>query len=138
MAKLAGFQRLIKEDFPEESRPLIDKIGFSVNNFAEQVINIINNKQLTASDNLNEEVKNITVSVDGTGKPKATTTFVNNLNTRLQGIIVIRAQNTTNTNSYPISMPLISYVEVNSVVTILNISGLQADNNYTLTIRTSG
>lgn len=136
MAKLSSFQRLLKEDVPSEYQPLIEKIGVSVNQFAEQVLNAMN-KNITVEDNLNMEYKTLEVSVTD-GVPTIITEFKSGLKTRLKGIVVIKAENVTNTGTYPTNQPFISFSENNSLIRIVYVSGLQNGNKYKLTLETRG
>lgn len=136
MAKIDNIKRILKEDFPENSRETVDKMGYVINNFMEQVISAFN-KNINF-DNLNQEIKDISVTVNGSGIPTIDTNFKNNLITKVKGIQVILAENQTNTTSYPTSCPFISFTENNKIVTIRHISGLQANNKYKLRIITFG
>lgn len=135
MAKLSGFKRLNKEDVAEEDRSLIDAIGFSVNNFAQEVLNAFN-KRLTIKDNLAQDIVYITLTVGANGVPKAETKFKNILNSQVIGIKVIRAENLTSAGSYINSAPFVTFSQNGNIITINHISGLIAENKYRLTINT--
>ncbi len=137
MAKVSGFQRLVKENFPAKYRDLVDSF-YSLNNALEQIVNILNNANVTVTDNLNQQYKTIITTVDTTGKPTQSLTFKSTLSTKTQGIIVISATNLTNSSTYPIATPFVSWSDNSGTVTINNISGLQAKQNYSLTLLTTG
>lgn len=130
--KLSGFKRLNKEDVSEQFRPLMDRLGYSINNFADEVINAFNSKGISLQDNTNTDYKQIDVTVDSAGLPKITTSYKSGLNGRTLGVVVVSAQNLTNTVVYPTNQPFISFSENSGIITINHISGLQADNKYRL------
>lgn len=133
MGKIQSFKRLIKEDVEEQYRPLIEKIGFSVNNFADEVVNTINGNLTT--ENLGEKIKDVVVTVNATGSPITATSFKTDLSSVVQGMWVVKAENVTNKATYPTSQPFITWSENNNVITVNNISGLQANNKYKLKVR---
>lgn len=137
MARISGFQRLVKENFPSKYRDLVDSF-YSLNNALEQIVNALNNNQITVSDNMNQQYKTITVTVGATGIPLQPVTFQSTLTTKTVGIIVVSAQNVTNTNTYPTTAPFISFTDNSGTVTINNVLGLQANQQYSLTLLTTG
>lgn len=136
MAKIDNIKRILKEDFDEKDRPIVDKLGGVINTFMEQVISALN-KNINF-DNLNQEVRDITVTVDAGGVPLTDVSFRSNLLTRLRGMQVIFAENQTNPNSYPTTCPFISFNENSKIIRITHITGLQASNKYKLRIITIG
>lgn len=136
MAKLDGIQRLKREDFDEKDKGLIDKLGGILNPFLEQIQSAFN-KNLNF-ENLRQEMKDIIVTVDGSGLPTTQTQFKNNLISKLQGTQVIKAENLTDGTITPTSQPFIFYSENSNIVTIIKVTGLQASNKYKLTMITYG
>lgn len=132
--KIENFRRLIKEDVDQQYRPLVEKIGYILNPFAEQIVQAFN-KNLSIDDNLNWSKKTITVTVDSNGTPTSTTQFQSGIaaNT-VYGITVEKAINLTNPNIYPTGAPFISYSENNKLITINNIKGLPSGNNFQLNL----
>lgn len=135
--KAESFRRLSKEEVEPEHRNLIERIGFSINTFAQNVIAIFN-KNITIKDNLYQELKSIDVEVTSAGIPKFTTQFKNGLFTKIEGIQVIQVLNLTSTSTYPTSGVLISFSEENSLVTIKHITGLQTGYKYRIKFVTIG
>jgi hypothetical protein len=129
--KIQTFRRLIQEDVEEQFRPLVAKIGEVINTFAEDVINGLN-KNITIEDNLNQFMKDIVVQVNSSGTPTVGGSFQNTLSSSLRGITVIKATHYTSSNTYVTTHPFLSFTENNKVVTIQNITGLPADNKFTL------
>lgn len=133
---MEGIKRLLREDFPQEDKALIDKLGGVLNPFLEQILDALN-KNLD-HDNLKREIKEVAVTVNASGIPTPAVSFRNTLNSKVKGINVVRAIHDTSTTTYPVSQPFISFTEENKLVKIDHISGLQASNKYNLTIETIG
>lgn len=129
--KLQTFKNLVKDNFPQKYYDLIDPLGFSINPFMTQLLSALNNN-LSVKDNLNMQYKDITVTVDASGKPLSSIVYKSTLNGVTQGVTVIRADNLTNTRTYPTSCPFVSWSDNSGQVTIINISGLQANQKYQL------
>ena len=55
MAKLQGFKRIQTEDFPKEYQSVIDRLGYSINVFAEQVLDAFN-KKIMADDRVEQVI----------------------------------------------------------------------------------
>lgn len=130
-AKLGSFRRIIAEDYDEKDRKTVEKLGYSINVFADDVLASLN-KGLTIEDNLAQAKKDITVTVDSTGVPTTSTVVLSGLNNTVVGMQVIRAINNTNTTLTPTSTPFITFSDNSGQITISKVSGLQANNRYTL------
>lgn len=138
MAKVSTFKRLSKENFSEENRELIETLGFSINDFASEIINALN-KNITIDDNLKMEYKDITVIVDGSGFPTKTTQYTIGLDSRIRGVLVVRAQNLDNIANFVNNAPFISYSQNNNnIITVNHITGLIANEEYRLTLLSLG
>lgn len=131
--KLPSYQRIMKEDIEEEYRPLIEKIGFSINSFLQAVLTLSTN-QITIKDNLFQEIKLITVEVTSSGKPTTQLQLSTTLTNQLAGIQVIKIVNNTSTTVYPTSGVFPSWSQNNKVITINHITGLVPGNNYTISL----
>lgn len=135
--KVQGFRRIIVEDVAAEDKPLAEKIGSSINPFAEEVINLMNGK-ISIADNLNQKHKEITLSLNSNGTPKADTAFQHGLIGRCRGISVEKVENLTNVNTYPTNAPFITFTEANGLVTVKHVTGLQVDNKWKITLLCKG
>lgn len=135
--KVQGFKRLIKENVTEDFRDVIDTVGASVNVFAEDVLNALNNN-ISVDDNLKMEYKQVDVTVAATGVPTSVTQLNTKLFGKIQGITVERAENLTSTITYPSGAPFVSYSQNNTLITLNHITGLQANNKYRLTLLLKG
>lgn len=133
MSKIENFKRLIPEDYKSTEQELINKLGNSINTFAEQVTNAFNNN-LSIDDNLNITKRSLTITVDSNGVPLVPTNINSGLNGTCVGIQVIRAQNVTNSSIIPTGTPFISYADNSRVIKISNITNLQANNKYQLNL----
>ena len=132
MGTIQSPKRIIVEDYPKENRSLVERLSGSINLFMDDVYRVIS-KNLNTYDNLNRELRTITVTVDSTGKPVQNLQFQNVLKTKLSGMIVIRVF-----NALPTSQPFITFAENSGVVTISNITGLTAGTSYQLVIEVIG
>lgn len=131
MAKLNNLKRIIKEDFPEEYQELIDKLAYSLNPFLEQISDAFN-KNIT-NENLSREVVTVTVENSG-GNLKVPAQFKTSLKRRIIGLHVIKAENLTNPAVYPTNTPFISWTFNNNILNVLNVTGIQDNNKYRLTL----
>jgi len=130
MARLSNVRRIIAEDFPEESRETISRLGGILNYFMEEVVELSNGN--VDFENLNQEIRTIEVEVDGDGVPKLNNKVLVN-KTNPQGLQVIRAINLTNNAIFATAQPFINFTpQGNGVLTINNITGLPADNKFFL------
>lgn len=137
MAKISEFKRLIKEDFNKDDQDLIDKLAFTVNPALETIAQALN-KNLTFEDNINSQIKDIEVTVNGDGRPLVNTSYKSVLRGQTRSIIVMRAENLTSSSTYPDGAPFISFIDNAGQVTIQHVTGLQANNKYRLRILAIG
>jgi len=134
MAKVPDLKRLTTEDFSSEDRDLVGKIGFVINSFHEQVRNVLNKG--VDFENLAQEVKTLSFTTGSTGQPLNTLTFKSGLINKVQGILPIRTVITSSNTSFQAQMPVISWSQNGTTITILYIGGLNPETKYDLTILT--
>ena len=135
MAKIDNVRRIIKEDFAKEYHQLIDRLAYVVNTFMEQVQQQVNgNLDFT---NLNQDIVKVRLTLDNTGLPKNNQKIRTDL-INPQGLIVVKARNLTDSTIFPTTAPFISFTSTGTVINVQNITGLQADNEYELTIQIIG
>lgn len=134
MARIDNTRRIVREDYEKEYHALIDKLGFVLNSFMEQTVRQVNGN--LDNDNLKSDIINISFKVDAAGLPIGNNLIKSEV-TRPIGATVLSAINTTDGTVYPTSHPFITFTTgTNSrVLKILNITGLQANNSYQLTIK---
>lgn len=130
--KISGFKRLIKEDFPADQQPLIEKLATVFNLFQEQVYYAFNNN-ITIDENLNAQSIVYRVTVDATGKPVGNNQIKYNLKTRPKGAQVINVQNVTDTTLLS-GAPFVTYVVNSNILTITQVTGLLPNKEYDITI----
>lgn len=128
--RLNNIKRIIKEDFAQEDRVLIEKLAFALNPFLEQ-ISMIFNKNIDF-DNLNQEIINVTIELDANGVPKTTTQIRSTLKTKIRGIQVINAANLENDGTFPTAGPFITYSINGNLITIQHVTGIPANKRYNL------
>ena len=92
MANPPNVRRIRTEDFDPEYRPLIERISYAFNEFADQVI-----FNLTGGidfNNINQKLVDVTIKIDSTGAiinaPKINAT---DLKTKVVGVIPVNATN---------------------------------------------
>lgn len=129
MARIPDLRSLKKEDFDEKDQKLIDKLAFPINNFMQQVINVLKNG--IDFNNLNQQLVSFTISVDANGTPVSPVAFKNNLSTKIIGLICISAINTSSVIRYPQAAPFLSFTSDGTFITITNIAGLGIPSGQT-------
>lgn len=129
--KLPSFRRIFKTDYTQEFQNLVEKMAISIN-YGFEVLYDALNKKISLNDNIYCTVKDIEITVDINGVPKTTTAFSLDINAKIIGIVVLSANNLTNSAIYPSSGVFINFSQNNTNIIIDHITGLQADNNYRL------
>jgi len=130
--KLDNIRRILREDYPKDSQETIERLAGILNPFMEQITRALD-KQLDFN-NLAQELKtfNVEVASDGSiiegGKIKLA------LSGRIAGVSCINARNLTNVSHYPESQPFLSTTTTGSIMTVNDITGLQANERYEITI----
>jgi hypothetical protein len=131
MSLLENVKRIRREDFKDEDQETIDGLAFILNRFMTQVVDTVNGNIDYA--NIKHELKTFTVEVDANGIPKKTTK-IKVTASRIAGTVVIKYKNLTNLGTYPTSGPTISFTNNIGFITIDHVTGLQADEQYQLTV----
>jgi len=133
MAKLDNINRIIAEDFEKDDQELIGRLGGVLNHFMEQTFEAFAGR--IDFDNLDQEVKTIQITVDGSGTPVGESQFSSEKLSRAKGSVVIAARNLDNIANFPTSVPFVVFSSVqDSLYKINNISGLQANEKYELVL----
>lgn len=130
--KISGFKRLVKEDFPADQQPLIEKLGTVFNLFQEQVYYAFNNN-ITIDENLNAQSVVYRVTVDANGKPVGNNQIKYNLKTRPKGAQVINVQNLTDTTLLA-GAPFVMFSLNGNILTINQVTGLLPNKEYDVTV----
>lgn len=137
--KLNQLTRIVEEDFPQESRDVIQKLARALNPFLEQIGQVMSKN--IDYDNLNRELLTYTVTVDSSGKPIDSTELKHNLKTKPKGFNCISARNLKGTSEIPSGTPFItfSYTGDNfSILKITGVSGLPPNVKFELLLEIIG
>ena len=133
MAKLATYKRLITSDFEEKDQELIEQLAFPVNDGFNALYSVVNGR-IDLRSNLFCTVRDVEIITNSSGIPINKTSFNLDKTGQVIGCQVISAINQTNSNIYPVSQPFVSFTQNSTSVTINNITGLQANNTYSIRI----
>jgi tetrahydromethanopterin S-methyltransferase subunit D len=134
MGQAPDLKRVTIEDFDKDDQKLVGKLAFIINSFHEQVRSVL--AKNVDFDNLAQEVKTLSFTTGSNGQPLNTVSFKSGVANKIQGISTVRLVITSNNTSFPTQLPVISWSQSASLVTITNIGGLQAETRYDLTILT--
>ena len=134
--KISGFKRLVKEDFPADEQPLVEKLATVFNLFQEQLYYAFNNN-ISISDNLLAQTVTIRLKVGITGTPLTNNQIKYTLKTRPKGAMVINV-NAVDGTSLLAGAPFITYNLKGDIITIQQITGLLANVEYDVTITIFG
>jgi len=134
MGQAPDLKRVTIEDFDKDDQKLVGKLAFIINSFHEQVRSVL--AKNVDFDNLAQEVKTLSFTTGSGGQPLNTVSFKSDIANKIQGISTVRLVITSNNTSFPTQLPVISWSQNASLVTITNIGGLQAETRYDLTILT--
>lgn len=130
---LPTFRRIFRNDYKPEEQALVEKLSFSINSGFEVLYEALNRK-LDFRNNFQATIKDIQVEVDSNGIPTNTAGFSLINSNRIDGILVLRAENLTNSSIYPTAAPFVSFLQNSDRVSITHVSGLQANNVYSLRV----
>lgn len=131
--RIPSFKRLVKNDFDEKDKPFVEKFSFFFNNSIETLFSVLN-RNVSLKDNILGVVKDITVTVDATGKPTNSTSFSLDISNKIIGLNVLRVDNLTNSTGYPSGGVFVSWTQDGKNVFINHITGLVASNSYSIRV----
>lgn len=129
--KFQSLKRLVAEDFDKDQQPLIQKLAFVYNPMVDQ-LNVMFNRNVDFN-NLNQQVVNITTTVDSSGVPVSLLQVITTLNTQVQGTICINAINQTDSTLLTGGIS-ITFTRVGKLLTFTQITGLPAGKEFDLTV----
>jgi len=137
MAKLPNLRRINVNDFPEEYKDFVSKLSESLNINLEVLYNTLN-KRVTLDENIACTYKTIDITVNTSGTPinPISISFAQELeNLYPKGVQVINAVNLTNSNTYPLGQPFVSWeLNQSGKLLIKNVTSLQENNKYRLNL----
>ena len=135
MAKLPSYRRILQQDYPQQYQDLIGQLAVTLNYGFDTLYQLLNGK-LTFADNMDSTIKTVSLQVDSTGKPTTAVSIAKSSTNTITGLIVAKVVNTTNSTAFPTGGVFISYTETTSAITINNVTGLQPNNSYDITVVT--
>ena len=135
MSKIQIPSKIRAENFQEDDRAVASGIGSIYNQFVDQLYFLLNGN--LDDDNLKQQNVSVSVTIDTAGKVVNTPSVGFRLG-RLNGVMCIKAQCINNPALFPTSTPFVSYSLDGDSFVITNISGLQANTQWNLTLRLFG
>lgn len=120
------------EDFEEDEKEMISKLSRNLTPFMDSVYRVLDGG--VDYDNLNRKLIDIDVITDSAGLVFNAPQIKSTLRGRVKAVSVMNAVNLINPNIYPVSAPFISFSSNADIITILNVTGLQANSQYRLTV----
>lgn len=131
--KLPSFRRINEQDYKPEYQELIQQLSTSLNYGIEVLYQLLNGK-LTIKDNLASTVKELDVQLTSAGKPTTNISIKKTTSERIEGLMVVRVQNLSNSSTYPTSGVTISYTETVDSIIINHITGLAANDQWRINV----
>lgn len=131
--RLPSFKRIFKADYQEEFQQLIETLSYNINSGFEAIYEAIN-KRLTLRDNILCSVKDVELQVNSEGIPLLPVNVPLDMTNRIDGVVVLKAENIINITTYPTSGVFVNYTQTESGITINHVTGLQASTRYRLRI----
>ena len=124
-------KRILADDYPQEDRETVEKLGNTLNYFMEQTTNTINGR--LDFENLNRQLIEITVIANADGTLIRPTQFV--APQGLVGTNVLRAVNTINAVNFPLGGQNISFSSNGQgTYTIQHITGLRPGETFLISL----
>lgn len=131
--KLPNFKRLTTNDFEEQDKKFVEQLGFCMNDGFQNLYDALN-KKLTIDDNFLGALKDVDVRVDANGTPLVSTFVNTGISVVPKAIMVVKADNQTNSNVYPTATPWITWNATTTGIQIVNVAGIPANNTFKLRI----
>lgn len=131
--KLPSFKRIFSQDFSQDDQSLVSQLSLTINQGLEQLYFALNNG-LSLSDNIAGTVTEFTVQVASSGIPTSRTTFKLRDANRITQIVVGKADNLTNSGTYPTGGIFVSWTQVPEGILVNHITGLQPGDQYLIRV----
>lgn len=129
MPTIDNTRRLLADDFSEEERELITKIGELYNYTIENITNVVNGQLDYA--NLAKASVSVNLTIGANGIPTVGAEF--NAPPNMIGCQVLRAVNTSNAGRFPTNAPFVTFTRQQSgTYRIQHVTGLHEGDSYTL------
>ena len=125
-------RKIRTEDFESEDQAVAGKIGDMYNPNADEIYQVLNGR--IDFDNLNRQKVDVLVQLDSAGALRALPSIKTTVAGRVSGLNLIRAVNIDNPGIFPTQAPWVSFTTNGNLLTISNVSGLQPNSQYRLTL----
>lgn len=133
MGRVPDVKRLRKEDFEPEYQDMIERVAYSINTFSDQVRRVLNKN--VDFINLNQELSTYSISIDSSGNLVNPSNIRHGLTSKPAGVLCVAALNLNDPTTFPVSQPFVSFSIINNTtISIQNITGLQNNSTYQLTL----
>lgn len=129
-------KKIKTNDFPQEYKTLIEKLGFSLNPLFDQLEQAFN-KRIDVDNLRGLEYKTLDIEVDGLGIPKSNATLLTELD-NFKGFDVIQVTDLTGASTRPTATPFVTWDLNNKTITIRHIAALPANIKFRLVLRSNG
>lgn len=136
MSKIEIPSKIRAENFGKDDVEVASKIGAIYNQFVDQIYFLL--QKNIDFENLNRQIVTVTVTLNSLGKIVNPPTIKYSLNTKVQAVYCGNAVCLTNNLLFPTSAPFVSWQLNNNTLIITNVSGLQANSQYSLTLELVG
>lgn len=134
MAKLPNFRRLISSDYDAQYKPIIDRLGVSLNNAIESINDALN-KKLSFQDNISSTIVDINITVDSDGVPTRPTSFkLDSKQTVVNGLLSLDARGSSDSSILPVAGVSFAFTKNEGYVTIDKVKGLIANIPYSIKV----
>ena len=120
------------EDFAEDEQELVSKLSRNLTPFMDSVYRVLDRG--VDYENLNRQFIDVDINIDALGTVSNAPQIKSNLRGRIRGVLVLSANNLVDPTVYPSSAPFVSFTTNSNIVTILNVTGLQANSQYRLSV----
>ena len=130
---MKSYSRIITNDFDAEDQPLVESLGGTINESFNSLYSALSNR-LTFEENFLCTVREVEVTLGANGVPLNRTSFVLSNDLPVKGTIVLSTTNRTSPTVFPTSAPFVSFTQNGNLLFIDHVTGLQANNRYTIRV----
>lgn len=132
MARIQIPKKIRSEDFKPEQQEVATKIAECFNDFADGTYQTFTKG--IDYENLRRQLTTLVVNIDKNGRVSQNPEIKLNLIGKVIGVQVMNAVNINDVSIYPTTAPFVSWTVNSNILRILNITGLQANSQYQLTL----
>jgi len=135
MARIEIPSKIRAENFKDEDREVVKGIASIYNQFVDQIYGLLQKK--VDFDNLNRELVTVTVTIDASGKI-ANPPAIKYTISKPRGIVCVGATCLTSNALTPTSTPFVTPQIGTGIISILSVTGLQPNSQYSLVLELIG